>query len=372
MRRAILSIGGPTFPMKIKGAHVDKTISRILKTLSGLVLLYLGVVVVASVTQLANAADRIYLGMGQHVFWLLITALLVLLIAPVAYYFKLPKPLIPPTDSHQPEYDEFLTELRMWMQRNPRLQGMQLDSNDEVTAALDLLALEANRVVRETAGAVLVGTAVMQNGRLDGMIVMATQVRMVWRIAAKYRQRPSPREMLYLYSNVGAAALMADSIQEIDFSELATPLVASVIPSLKGAIPGLQGIAAPSGCTCRASSKLSRARLLAMNLSRQWRRSAHGRLASCHRNRVLQTPARPEAVPRGERLDARSDTWRTEHKVRLCLLWNSPKVRSSGWTKHATLARSAACLPNLARSRWAGRNLLSSPRGISGSCVLGA
>ncbi len=222
---------------------MDKTISRILQTLSGLVLLYLGVVVVASVTQLANAADRIYLGMGQPVFWLLITALLLLFIAPIAYYFKLPKPLIPPTDSHQPEYDEFLTELRTRMQRNPRLQGMPLGSNDEVPAALDLLALEANRVVRETAGAVFVGTAVMQNGRLDGMIVMATQVRMVWRIARIYRQRPSPREMLYLYSNVGAAALMADSIQEIDFSELATPLVASVIPSLKGAIPGLQGIA---------------------------------------------------------------------------------------------------------------------------------
>jgi hypothetical protein len=48
--------------------------------------------------------------------------------------------------------------------------------------------------------------------------------------------------MLYLYSNVGANVLIADNIQDIDFAELATPIVVSVFPSMKGGIPGLQGI----------------------------------------------------------------------------------------------------------------------------------
>ena len=101
----------------------------------------------------------------------------------------------------------------------------------------------ADKVVQDTANNVFVGTAVMQNGRLDGLIVLVAQLRMVWQIAKIYYQRPSPRQMLYLYSNVGTTVFLADSIQQINFMELAAPLVASVIPSLKGAIPGLQGIA---------------------------------------------------------------------------------------------------------------------------------
>jgi len=32
-------------------------------------------------------------------------------------------------------------------------------------------------------------------------------------------------------------------LQEIEFTEIATPIVTSIIPSLKGAVPGMQGIA---------------------------------------------------------------------------------------------------------------------------------
>jgi hypothetical protein len=223
---------------------MNKAMIRILTALSALVLLYLGVVMVASVVQLADAADRIYLGLGQPVFWVLLTILVLLLVTPIFLYFRLPKPLIPPAADSGPDHDGFMTELRIRMQRNPRLQGVPLNSNEDIPAAVAMLSKEADKVIRDTASIVFVGTAVMQNGRLDGLIVLATEFRMVWRIASIYHRRPSPREMLYLYSNVGAAALLADSIQEIQFSELATPLVASVFPSLKGAIPGLQGIAA--------------------------------------------------------------------------------------------------------------------------------
>lgn len=216
--------------------------TRILTTLSALLLLYLGVVMVASVAQLADAADRTHLGLGQPVFWVLLTIFALLLLTPIVLYFSLPKPLIPPVEKVAPQYDEFLTELRCRMQMNPRLHEMSLDTNEDIPAALARLSQEADKIVRDTASTVFVGTAVMQNGRLDGLIVLATQFRMVWRIASIYYQRPSPRQMLYLYSNVGATALLADNIQEIEFSELAAPLVASIIPSLKGAIPGLQGI----------------------------------------------------------------------------------------------------------------------------------
>ena len=54
--------------------------------------------------------------------------------------------------------------------------------------------------------------------------------------------RPSPRQALYVYSNVGAAVLLSTSIEDIDFSELASPIVAGVAPALAASVPGLGGI----------------------------------------------------------------------------------------------------------------------------------
>jgi hypothetical protein len=221
---------------------MNKSMTRILTMLSGLVMVYATVVMLASIVQLADAVDRIHLGAGQSVFWALLTAFVLLLLTPVVIYFRLPKPLIPPVDRSEPQYDEFMTELRHRMRANPRLKNVRLDTNEDVPVAIEHLSREANGVIRETASVVFVGSAVMQNGRLDGLIILFTQVRMVWQIASIYYQRPTPRQMLYLYSNVGATALMADSIQEIEFSELVAPLVVSIFPSLKGAVPGLQGI----------------------------------------------------------------------------------------------------------------------------------
>lgn len=222
---------------------MNKAVVRILTTIGVLVLLYLGVVIIASVTQLADAADRIYLGSGQAVFWGFLTALALLLVTPLVLFYRLPKPLIPPAEPTDPGFEEYLSELRHHLKRNPRLAGMALNSREDIEEAMAKLSGEADEVIRDTASTVFVSTAVMQNGRLDGLIVLATQIRMVWRIASIYYQRPTPRQVLYLYSNVGAATLIADSIQEIEFSELATPLVTAIIPSLKGAIPGMQGVA---------------------------------------------------------------------------------------------------------------------------------
>ena len=53
---------------------------------------------------------------------------------------------------------------------------------------------------------------------VDGLLVLLSQLRLVWRVAALYRQRPSPREMLTLYAQVGGSVLVADSVQEIDLT----------------------------------------------------------------------------------------------------------------------------------------------------------
>jgi hypothetical protein len=84
----------------------------------------------------------------------------------------------------------------------------------------------------------------MQNGRLDGLIVLFTQIQMVGRIARIYVQRPSPRELVRLYANVAGTAFVASGMESLDLGEMVAPLAVSVVPALKGGIPGLSGISA--------------------------------------------------------------------------------------------------------------------------------
>lgn len=206
---------------------MDKTVIRILVMVGSLILFYLCVLLVASITQLAAAADRIYLGLGQPVFWILISIFLFFVVSPLFLYFKLPKALIPPTETSGQKHEEYLIKLRQRLATNSRLIGVPLKSQNDLQSALAILSQDAEKTIRETASAVFINTAIMQNGRLDGLVTLFTQARMVWKIACAYQQRPSPRQMLYLYWNVGINALIAESIEDGELSEIIAPILAS-------------------------------------------------------------------------------------------------------------------------------------------------
>jgi len=84
----------------------------------------------------------------------------------------------------------------------------------------------------------------MQNGRLDALILLFTQIQMVTRVARVYVQRPSPRELIRLYVNVAGTAFISSGLESLDLGEMVAPLATSVVPALKGGIPGLSGISA--------------------------------------------------------------------------------------------------------------------------------
>jgi hypothetical protein len=84
----------------------------------------------------------------------------------------------------------------------------------------------------------------MHNGRLDALILLFTQIQMVTRVARVYVQRPSPREMIRLYANVAGTAFISSGLESLDLGEMVAPLATSVVPALKGGIPGLAGISA--------------------------------------------------------------------------------------------------------------------------------
>ena len=189
-------------------------------------------------------AERIHPLAGQIVFWSLFFGLGLFVLYSVIAYAKLPPGIIPPENSSGPEFEVYLDALRARLRINPRTRGKPVETLDDIEAALHELSTEADGVIRNTASAVFLSTALMQNGRLDALVVLFTQIRMVARIARIYVQRPSPRELLRLYVNVAATALVASGLESLDIGEMFAPLAASVVPALKGGLPGLSGISA--------------------------------------------------------------------------------------------------------------------------------
>lgn len=213
--------------------------SRLLLVCASAFVLWSAVFAVAMVSQLADAADRLHAGTGQAVFWVLIGLLLAAVAAPTLMLLRLPPALRYPDSSDTAAVADYQLRLRALLTRNAALAGLPLHSEVEITAALHQLAEAAEAETRKTAASVLASTALLQNGRLDALVVLASQIRLVWRIARIYGLRPSLKQITYLYSNVGACVLIASSLDEVDFAELSAPVVQSATPAAVGSIPGL-------------------------------------------------------------------------------------------------------------------------------------
>jgi hypothetical protein len=230
--------------MSAHAADQNSSLRRIV-----LVLLALGVVsmlslIIAGATSLISFAERIHPVAGTVVFWGICMAAGFFALYCLIAYAQLPPALVPPKETSGPKRDAYLRALRSRLANNPRTRELPLETTAEVEGAIEQLSKEADLVVRRTASTVFLSTALMQNGRLDGLIVLFTQIQMVGRIARIYVQRPSPRELVRLYANVGSTAFVASGLESLDLGEMVAPLATSMVPALKGGIPGLSGISA--------------------------------------------------------------------------------------------------------------------------------
>lgn len=200
--------------------------------------------IIAGATSLISLADRIHPVAGTIMFWGICLATGFFALYCLIAYARLPAALVPPEETSGPKHEAYLQALRSRLARNARTRGLPLTTTAEIEAAVAQLSKEADTVVRRTASTVFLSTALMQNGRLDGLIVLFTQIQMVGRIARIYVQRPSPRELVRLYANVAGTAFVASGLESLDLGEMVAPLAVSVVPALKSGIPGLSGISA--------------------------------------------------------------------------------------------------------------------------------
>lgn len=105
---------------------------------------------------------------------------------------------------------------------------------------------EINRIIRKNAKTVLVSTAICQSGKLDMYTVISINIKMIKEIVVKCGFRPSYPKLGKLAVRVFSTALIAESLEGLDFSDIFpqstvnyladVPLVKPIATSLIGGI----------------------------------------------------------------------------------------------------------------------------------------
>ncbi len=173
-------------------------------------------------------------------------AFALILIVPLFALFSLRSRPEMPGSVDTPEFDRYVLTLKSRLKTNPYLLGQSFvfdesrEPKTEVMRALSLLDAEAAKLIKRGASSVFLTTAVSQNGALDSLFVISSLVRMIWDVAHIYNQRPSFREITYLYGNIFATVLMARSVEDLDLmDDQLEPVIASILGgSLGSLIPG--------------------------------------------------------------------------------------------------------------------------------------
>jgi len=216
---------------------------RILTFLAAFTVIAFALIVVRETAAVVALAHNFHPVAGQVTLWILVFVYCTCLGVPLFLFVRLPKPLIPPASDTDPAFPAHLSKLRSRLLKNTHLREVTITSNRaSIQAALDLLEKRADQEIRKEASLVFLSTAISQSGRLDGLFVLVTQTRLVWRVAHIYRQRASGRELLHLYANVAATVFAAESLEDLDLAEVAEPLIA---PLLEAAGVGVTVVLAP-------------------------------------------------------------------------------------------------------------------------------
>jgi uncharacterized membrane protein YcjF (UPF0283 family) len=157
--------------------------------------------------------------------------ILSLIIAPLLLITKLPAPLPFPDDNT--DLGQYKIDFKERLVSHPVAKELNLDPhNDEQLRQIhEKLTEKADKIIFETASAVFVSTAISQNGKLDAFTVLAAQIRLIWKVAHIYWQRPSLKNLQQLYSNVAINAMAANTIEQIDISQQIQPIISAILKS---------------------------------------------------------------------------------------------------------------------------------------------
>ena len=220
-----------------------RTIKNVALGVSAVILFFFVLFVVNQTAQVVALADRVSPAFGTAVLWILLGLYSALVMVSVVFFLRLPKPLIPPDSETEPEFSRYLEALRDRLAANPRLKGYDLSGREGIERALEDLGRECDVIIRDSAAAVFVSTAISQSGRLDTLFVLTAHFRMIGRIASVYSQRPALRDLINLYANVAATAFVAGELDEAEIGEQIEPILSSSLGAVGLSVPGVQAAA---------------------------------------------------------------------------------------------------------------------------------
>jgi len=215
------------------------TFKRITLSVALFIIIVFMIFVFNQTAQVVHSAKLVNATLGNTLMWALVCTYCVLLMTPAVLWFRLPKRIPPPVVAQGIEYERFLGDFKRRLSRNPRLRKVPLGSATDIDAALQVLDKHADDAVASAASAVFLSTALLQSGRLDGLVVFAAQTRLIWNVAHVYYQRPSLRDFVQLYANVASTAFVAAGLEDVDVDVL----VSTVLGSTVAAVPGMHLLA---------------------------------------------------------------------------------------------------------------------------------
>ena len=171
--------------------------------------------------------------------WLLLAGLELLALGALGWsFFVRPAPLRLRLEATEAERRAFVAELTRRLRHNAHVRAAGLDPHapDFPARALEVLDAEADRAISADAKRIFLGTALIQNGRLDALIVFLSLCRMVWKVSAIYNQRPSLREVWSVYTAVSSATFVAFSLESLDIPRTVSEAMSSLVPVVTPAL----------------------------------------------------------------------------------------------------------------------------------------
>jgi len=195
---------------------------------------------VAGITGLAYSVNPI---LGTVTLIGLIALFGALLAAPIIAYYRLPETLTPPEDMNSEAYTKYLAEMKKRLNKNPHIKAaeMVVTTDADIEKAFALLDEKANVIIRNTASSIFVSTAISQNGRLDAIMVLMAQTKLVWQITHLYFQRPTLKQMAKLYANIAGTTFVASELDDMNLARYIEPGLSTILgTSVLKLVPGAQ------------------------------------------------------------------------------------------------------------------------------------
>jgi len=104
-----------------------------------------------------------------------------------------------------------------------------------LSAAINIQKESARKIIHDHAVIVFVSTTVSQNGRLDAIAVLATNLRLVRSLVKNLGYRPPLPVLIKIYTQIFLSALIADQVDDIDIEGVLGQFGSGVIASIPGA-----------------------------------------------------------------------------------------------------------------------------------------